>query len=255
MKRKRTSAEMRGRKVAAQILRNSFKRSRLGKPSFKRRANARTGGFIGIENKFIDFEFNDTIVATRAGSEMDPPGAGAQTAPGCISATAIGNGESDRDGRKIMLTAVTVNGFAEFGAVNGAVLTATSYLKIALVLDTQTNGQQLSAEDVYDDTTSTEIDALGLRNLSNTARFKVLGTQTIIMSPTAGAGNGTANDSPQSIFPFRFDKKLNIPVLHTGTTAVIASISDNSLHVIACISPAANNSPKLRYASRVRFVG
>lgn len=211
--------------------------------------NPRTGGFLGIESKFIDYTFDDTIVTTNTSAEMDPPGAGAQTTPGSISAIAQGDGESNRDGRKCTLTSVHLRGTVTQDASSGTSLNNGGIVRLALVQDTQTNGVQLNSENVFLTATNVE---LAFRNLQFSKRFKVLMSKLIVFNKTAGAGDGTADDSPAFVVPFTFNKKVNIPVIHNGTTAVVAAITDNSLHIVAFASTAAVN---LKYESRVRFVG
>lgn len=219
------------------------------------RMNLRNEGFTGMELKFVDYEYNDAIPATLAGAEADPPNVGAQTTPGCISAIAQGDGESNRDGRRAVLKSVMIEGLVVIDATAASSLANGGSYKIALVWDKQTNGSQLSAENVYVDPTSTSLDALTPRNLQFSQRFQVLAEKTLVVQPKAGAGDGTTNDSPATYAHFKIYRKLNIPVNFTGTTAVVSAIADNSLHVIAVKSDAAAAAANLRYYSRVRFVG
>lgn len=212
------------------------------------RMNARTGGFLGLESKFLDNTFSGALSATVAGGEMDPNAAGAQTTPGCISGIAIGTGESERDGRKAFLTSVHVRGDVSIPAATA--LTAGSINRVALVWDTQTNGAQLNAEDVFLAASNVEH---SFRNLQFTKRFKVLKDQTFTLNPTLGAGDGTANDTGGYTQPFNWNVNVAIPVIFSGTTNSITSISDNSLHMVGFTS--AGGTVNLRYESRVRFTG
>lgn len=217
----------------------------------RRSANARTGGFLGIEKKFIDYEYDETLSLSLAGAEADPGGSVL-----AISAVATGTGESNRDGRKIVIKDAFVSGVCELDGITGATLSNGGIVKIALVLDQQTNGAQFNAEDVFVDPSDADLDALTFRNLEHQRRFKVLKQVQLVMNPSAGAGDGAANDQGRYTIPFRLAKQgLNIPVNHGGTTAEIASINDNSLHVLAVGSGALMQSAKLKYVSRVRFVG
>ncbi len=209
----------------------------------------------GVELKFLDNEFEATLPAVVAGGEMDPPGAGAQTAPGTISAIAQGDGESNRDGRRCILKSVTLRFEFVVSANASSVLSLTSNCFLALVHDTQTNGAQLSAEQVFVQPTDGSLQTLAMRNLQNTGRFRVLAVKRITMSPTAAAGDGTANDTAQMRSGIiTIYKQLNIPVVHTLTTAAIAAISDNSLHVIAWTDDT-SSTVTIKYISRVRFIG
>ncbi len=180
---------------------------------------------------------------------MDPPGAGAQTTPGSISAIAQGDSESNRDGRKCTLTSLHIRGSVILDSSQGTTLQDGRQCRVIIVWDTQTNAAQLNAEDVY--LTPTEI-SLAFRNLQFTKRFKILKDATFDLNVMAGAGNGTADDSPDYIKHFKWNFKLKIPVIHKGTTAVVGSVTDNSLHVIAFANA---TGITLKYESRVRFVG
>lgn len=228
--------------------RKKFRRSTAkGRPMrFGAAANARSGGFNGIELKFIDYRVTSpgfALAATVTTAEHDPTGIGS------ISAIAQGDGEENRDGRKCTLTAVNVKGFVTLQALNNDLIAQNPVTcRVALVWDTQTNGVQLNSEDVF----TQGLAPYGYRNLQYTKRFKVLADRTFTMNYGGGAGSGT-NDWVGDRQEFSFNKKINIPVLHSGTTAVVASCTDNSLHIIAWASDGAKIN--LNYNSRIRFVG
>lgn len=223
------------------------------KPAPRRRKNMRTGGFMGIEYKFVDQVYAATVLGTTvASAEVDP------AANSCLNAIAEGDGQSARDGRKYTITGVHVQGVllrqnrndqTEVGDANWA--------KIALVLDTQTNGAQCNSEDVF---TSAGSAALSFKNLQYSKRFKILHQEVICVPPGQVAYNGVADqlEAGGSAVYFSINKKLRIPVICTGTGATVASIGDNSLHMIACAhtgGAANDNSIELAYTARVRFVG
>lgn len=199
-----------------------------------RSSNFRTGGFLGIENKFLDLNLiGSAINITWVGGEEDPAGVDA------LNAIAQGDGESNRDGRKCVLTQVNVAGrvtFAPGAAVDGRVV------RVMLIWDTQSNGAQLNAEDVMVNTGNI---SQQFRNLQFSKRFRVLADKKFTFSQTA---LGTIMEKQFHIF-----KKLpNIQVIHNGTTGNISTITDNSLHMIACAS---GTLTSLSYNSRVRFRG
>lgn len=215
-----------------------------------RRRNLRTGGFLGIERKFYDTEVSNTTVAAGgpAGAELDPP------TVNCLSAPAQGDGESQRDGRKIVIKGVFLKGFLEM-ANNTSAAERAGPVRIAVVLDTQTNGSQLSAEHVYKNPTSAYLDACEFRNLQYSSRFKILTDKVINPGPVqayydADSGTHTGMSKLWSInLP-----NLDIPVTFTSSSEGVASVADNSLHVIAMKS-ANGGSIKCSYNARLRFVG
>ena len=108
-------------------------------------ANMRAGGYEGMENKFVDYNFPGTgnISATWAGSEVDPATANS------ISVVAQGDGESERDGRVYYINSVHINGYV--AKTQSEVATdpvPDALVRLVLVWDTQTNGAQLNGEDV-----------------------------------------------------------------------------------------------------------
>ncbi len=211
------------------------------------RRNRRTGGFMGIETKFLDSSYAKTdIVAAIAGSEADP------TTLLSLNATAQGDGESNRDGRRQMIKSVKVHGTVRLTAVEAATVALDARtVFVACVLDTQTNGSQFNAEDVFTGTTPER----PFRNMQYVDRFKVLFAKTYdlahpSMSNEAAANTLAANGLAVS---FNINKKLALPVTYTGTTGVIANISDNSIHMLAIASSASVCT--LEYNARCTFVG
>ncbi len=204
---------------------------------------ARTGGFLGIETKFIDYTYASAFVATMTGAEADP------TTADSLSAIAQGDGESNRDGRKCTLISLHMRGHVQLDPVTGSSASSPKIMRVIVVWDTQTNGTQLNSEDVILAATHVEH---GFRNLQFSKRFRILKDATFTLNPLAGAGDGTADDFAAVNRSFKWNFKLGIPVIHKGTTAVVANITDNSLHVIAFAS---DINCALRYESRIRFVG
>lgn len=111
------STRQKKRRWAAMVRRNKRRRMRgrytgAKTPIKRMRAisrNARIGGFLGIELKFLDCAWNSVALATStdgAGGELNP-------SSGCtlaISVPAQGNGQSERDGQKYQLKSAWVSG-------------------------------------------------------------------------------------------------------------------------------------------------
>ena len=213
-------------------------------------SNNRIGGFLGIEKKFIDYEYDAAVVETVAGAEADPATALS------LSALAQGDGESNRDGRQVRLLSVHMKGEVQFDPLDQATPGQAQCVRLLVVLDKQTNGAQLNAEDVLLDPTNTDLDVHAFRNLQYTQRFRVL-KDFVVRQPTPSAvWDGTSTLKGGVQVPFKVNIELgNMPVTYTGTTAAIASIADNSIHVIAIASTTATGSATLKYISRLRFVG
>ncbi len=222
-----------------------FKKRRLSR-------NVRTGGFLDMEVKFKDFRVNDdAFTQVWAGGEMEDATALS------VSAVAQGDGESERDGRVYWIKSIFIHGTIEQPQTEaqGQPLD-DQVVRLALVWDKQTNGAQLNAEDVFLTIASGD-DIDSFRNLQFTKRFQVLADQKHLMqigrtNTNEGAVNAFASAGVTKNFKFSHIFRTPIKVTCKGTTAVIASIVDNSLHIIGTGTAAGTT---LSYASRLRFTG
>ncbi len=214
------------------------------------RANVRTGGFMDLERKFKDFNRNsDAFTLAWAGGEMDPSTANS------LSVVAQGDGESERDGRVYHIHSVHLKGLLNISGAESQVTPLNDIVaRLALVWDTQTNGAQLNAEDVFLTIGSGE-DVNSFRNLQNSKRFIVLKDKTFRFKQeqiAEGAANLFAWGQAQ--IPFKINKTFKTPikVRCSGTTAAVTSVTDNSLHLIGT---ATDIKMLLTYQSRIRFTG
>lgn len=216
--------------------------------------NLVTAGYLGIENKFYDTAYASSTIATNTdctGAEADP------SATSKISTPVRGDGEQERDGKKIVITSCQIVGSVYRPSVEldaNPALPALVY--VALVLDTQTNAATLNSEDVFKNTGAESLmNADPIRNLLFGPRFKVLKTFKCNLSDPAVthfAVDSFATNALQVPFAW-YLPKLNLPVnFNAGTTASIANVIDNSLHVV-CFSTI--TGLKLQYQARIRFQG
>lgn len=208
-------------------------------------------GFIGKEKKYFDAikAFTNVTSIDWSSALLDP------ATVDCINAIAQGTSQNQRIGKKYTITDVVLNLHIKLlpgvqVASAGAIETYT--LKWALVLDKQTNGAQLNAQNVYKDNVGIT-DVISHRNLENATRFQVLCSGIETMNHTTVFTNGTnayysREDKIQVCY-----KKVNIEVNCKGTGANVTDISDNSLHLIACSNAA--NKYAIEYVCRVRFKG
>ncbi len=215
-------------------------------------ANSRTAGFIGLEKKFFD----QTVAATAftltwTGGELNP------TADS-LSACAQGDTESTCDGRMYNIQSIHVKGFVDLVVGESDSTPQPDVLaRICMVWDTQTNAAELNAEDVMLNVASPN-GVNSFRNLQNSHRFIVLKDKTIRI-PVA---QSTSNEGAVNLFangllkiPFKFNKTFKKPIKvrrNSGTTAAIANITDNSLHIIGS---ATSTNAQISYTSRMRFTG
>lgn len=208
---------------------------------------------IGLEYKFVDNAVTETaILATWTGGEVDPAGG-----VNCIGACVQGTGESQRDGSRIVVKSIQIQGYVRrIMQSDQADSRHPNLIQVSLVMDTQSNGTQLSAEDVF--TVGTEPEVPGRRVVANTPRFKVLKTWLCNMqdvsafNDAAATGSITGNLVPFSCY-IKMDQVVNF-VAGAGA-GTIADFRDVSFHMIAAGTQAGGAADFISYNSRVRFMG
>ncbi len=217
-------------------------------------ANPRIGGFLGIELKFYDSKLTaGTLNATSDGSggEQDP------SATVLFNTVVQGDGESNRDGRQIVMKSLSIRGTISVAAqTNQTVPEQSPVIFMALILDTQTNGATVASEDVYVNKAGNSTQAASpFRNLQNIKRFRVLKSKRFGMQMPRITWDGTNIEQAGYIKPFEMYVDLkNMGVNYSGTTETVANITDNSLHLVAWTSHT-DNVPTMNYNARLRFVG
>lgn len=229
-----------------------FKRSAGMTP--KQVSNLRIGGFLGIELKYVDYALVNSALAapTDASSgEKDPATALA------LNAIAQGDGEQQRDGKQAAIKSCYVTGVIDCPAlVNQTTGKNVPTIYVALVLDKQTNAAQADSELVFTNPGASAILAASpLRNMQYTSRFEVLDSVCIEIEQPQVSYDGTNLETAGSRTPFKLSWTGELMTQYIGTGATVASIQDNSLHVIAYAGPDLTAAPVISYNSRVRFVG
>lgn len=218
-----------------------------------RRRNMRTAGFLGVEHKFYDTSLNGSAIANPSdctGGELDP------SSTSMISTPAVGDGENNRDGRKIVIESVHIRGHLARTASQSTSLFTPTRVVLFLVLDTQTNAAQMNSEDCFKALYATADGSVDChRNLLFGNRFRIL--KKLLFTPTnlPYGWNGTTVNINGLMKSFewhvRFPRGLHIN-FNAGTTASIANVIDNSLHLIGYAGSAAWG---VSYGARIRFQG
>ncbi len=230
------------------------------KQTFRRKlgGGARTGGFLGLELKFLDCAWNSVVVSAStdgANGEMQP-------SSGCtnaISVPAQGDGESQRDGRKYVMKSVWVSGIIATSASAAEAGADDIYgYYFALVLDTQCNKATIVSENVYDNPSTISIGILPqpLRNLENSSRYRILASQYVAPGGAYAFNDAaaTASISNQVGPTVNLSWRGSINVETAGTTADVASATNNAIHVLA-YAGGTQLTPVFIGKSRMRFMG
>ncbi len=218
--------------------------------ALRMKANVRTGGFTGIEKKFVD-SLSTSTAFTTAWAILAPT-AGITN---CISAPGIGTSESERDGRVFTLMSVHVRMTITGDTLESqaAPIVPLNY-RVCLVWDTQTNGAAVTGTSVMDAGATNDLDAF--RNLQNSKRFIILGDtgHMTLQRPNTNEGAINLFATAPDIVHVSFNKsfKMGIKVRAIGTTADVASISDNSFSLIGIASSTACS---YTFETRCRFTG
>ena len=135
--------------------RRPFRFARVRVPSrmgWRRRAlsNLRIGGLLGIEHKTFDTSANYLTMPASAnwtGCEVNPP-----AVESCLCAIAQGDAYDERDGNRVIVDSIEISGIVHYTEQLSAAEMESEIAFLALVLDIQTNGAELSSEDVYSNT-------------------------------------------------------------------------------------------------------
>lgn len=214
----------------------TFKRRR-----FNGRGRYRKSGFYGrytganAEMKFIDTTLVTDPIATNSLRFN-------------LSTIPVGNGESERIGRKVVLKSMALRGRFQLNAGANPVLSSVN-VRITLLQDTQTNGvgfgmtQWLEADQFAE-----------YANLANTGRFKILEVQKFNLSRQAGAEVGGLGNFPETGRWYECFKKFNIPMEYDNVDGDVTTQRTNSLWWVVQVDSvgisAFSLKTRLRYTDR-----
>ncbi len=190
------------------------------------------------EKKFLDTALDETPNASTGSFQ---------------ELVAIGQGatDSDRVGRKAIITDVLVKGHLQFAQTDGAAPLTENRMRVMIVQDTQPNGVLWTSAQLF---ASTDINSY--KKLINAKRFKVHYDHTFTRGSSSGHGDGTANDTGPTFIPFNINIKCCIDMEYdeaVGTSGTIDEQTLNSLQ-LWCIEEAGTPNTLIHGQCRVRFV-
>lgn len=126
-------------------------------------------------------------------------------------------------------------------------------LRMAIVLDTQTNGATASWGDVY----STDSFNAHL-NPSNTGRFRVLRDYKKVLTRKMVAWDSSVKGAPSIAFNWDVKfPKMDIPIRYTkeDTTGVVGNIMDNNIFIVArAYDGGSDNTLSIDFVRRLRYL-
>ncbi len=221
-----------------------YPKKKASRPAY---ANKRTGGYVCLEKKFIDYEVAGQAFATTW-TTMDPAG-GINNLCGASQ----GVGQSDYEGRTMYIHSIHIRGQVLTANTESNVNPLDDQIcRVLLVWDKQTNAAQIAGTTVMDDTLSQKYNSF--RNLEHTQRCSVLIDKMIRISRNNQVNEGSVNLYASGAVIMNFTMNWNfkepIKVIKTGTTALVGSIADNSFHIVGVANQV---NTTLRYQVRTRF--
>lgn len=236
-------------------------------------------GVVG-ETKYVDGILqNSTVYRTDvatpddwSGTLVNPlHGSGTPSVPyNCMPVPKVGNGYFDRDGRKIYMKKIRISGMIEWEASANS-SDHQSLVRLVLFKDSRTNKQAPTPQDVLGSGTGSAGNVLettyatifSLTNPKGWGRYQVL-KDKYIRHPPVGATQqvpgsvATPTDfrqyKPRVQVPFKMSVKANCYVNFEGTAGTVASVIDNSFHLMAHATDGDSNV-RITYYARSSFVG
>lgn len=229
-------------------------------PGFNRRYSKpyvpRTpGGNIVSERKYFDSQYGTTIntmTTSWANSEADP------ATVNCLFAPTQGNDINNREGRKVKVHNIKINGYVRvYAQINQTAPDDGAIIRLVLVTDKQTNASQLNAEDVLSSGSASDGMISCFMNNAFFGRFNILKDKTLTMNPTTIAWDGTNMEQQGSIMKFKIKHQFKTPLVvnfNSTNGGTVADIIDNSFHFLAACNIGNNAlNPNIIYRSRVSF--
>ncbi len=226
-KRSRTSYY--GSRSAKKARRSPYRTPRAG------RVSPAVIASLGVEKKFFDGSKGNTSISATGTITDDS-----------LNEIAQGDGESNRDGRKIIIKSVHVKGLVKADAATTPTTTGNR-IRIIMYLDKQANGATATVADLLEDA-----DINGFRNLSNSGRFTFWYDRSMDLNNIAGSYDGAGDQFGEMHKGFKINKSCDIPVQFNSTAGAITELTSNNIGM--CMIDEEGNSTA-QYRWRVRFVG
>lgn len=229
------------------------KRRKVSEAQIMAVVNRRTGGFVGLENKFLDTELTPTNLTTSFVA-LNPTGTGCTDS---LSVPAEGTGQSERNGRNYTIHKIYLHGNFAIGSVESSTSPlADIRCRVVIYIDTQTNNAEANPSNIMDQGGTDNL--LAFRNLEEVSRFRVLFDKTLVMRFNNQMNEGAINlfASGLRVAPFNFYHTFKEPikVQCNATTANVTSCTNSQIGLLA-IASTTTNTPTITYQCRVRFRG
>lgn len=183
----------------------------------------RTGGYYGRfgaasgELKFFDVTLDDAVVAATG------------TITDSLNKIAQGTTESERDGRKCVISHIGWRFEISLPEIDAVATPASGdVLRIILYCDKQANGATAAVTDILE-----LANYQSFNNLANTSRFRTLYDRVITINyATLASDNSAVVSQANVIRSGAMFKKVKVPLEFSATTGAMSEIRSNNLGVL-----------------------
>jgi len=167
---------------------------------------------------------------------------------------AAGTADDERIGSQVILKSLQIKGVVTRVTTDTTVAAMNGQYtgEIYVILDTQCNGAQAAAGDVF--ASSGLVGRIRL-NMDNRDRFKVIHHSKWSKSASAIVNNAGGDMGVFESFDIDIYKKMNLPLQYTSgtTTGGITTLTDNNLLVFVGVDNVTDATTELDCMSRVRY--
>lgn len=162
----------------------------------------------------------------------------------CLNLTAVGDDNTNRDGRQIINKSIHIQGLLQPSDDS----TSPNLSRMLIVWDSQPNGAIATITDILVASTS-----VSSTNLNNRERFRILKDLRLSQGKVDTTATSTFSNSDNTYCVNEFIKLNDLKTTYSGTTAVIASIATGALLMVTIGSVAAAAGGTFGVTTRLRF--
>lgn len=163
---------------------------------------------------------------------------------------AQGTGESQRVGRKLVITSISMRWLIGLNEVtNAGDVPEGDICRIIVFMDRQSNGAEAAVLDILETAA-----VLSYRNLSKTGRFQILYDKIHTLNRMVAVTDGTnTSTTPETERYLTWHKKCRIPVEFNDVNGVISELTTNNISSLYISQHAKCGVHEQQ--TRVRFIG
>lgn len=162
----------------------------------------------------------------------------------CLNLTAVGDDNTNRDGRQIINKSIHIQGLLQPSDDS----TSPNLSRMLIVWDSQPNGAIATITDILVASTS-----VSSTNLNNRERFRILKDLRLSQGKVDTTATSAFSNSDNTYCVNEFIKLNDLKTTYSGTTAVIASVATGALLMVTIGSVVAAAGGTFGVTTRLRF--